>query len=207
MAIYIGVDLSLRSPGLSIYNPLKKTFNNYFFPQRKREIKFSFSQNITVHKPHTVSFDFSIKPISHASDSNDKCGVISKYKFISEQLINVIESEIVDINKKHVCVRIEGYAFNAKSSSCSKLHELGGIFKYLLYCRNINFEEISPTKLKKTFSGKGNANKEYMYEVFKKHGFPELMSVFHIKNVKSIPNPVQDIVDSVALVMSFFYDL
>ena len=70
-------------------------------------------------------------------------------------------------------VFIEGYSFGSfsKSSSMSKLIELGGIIKYDLDNRDIPFVIVPPTVLKKFITGKGNAKKEDVkLGVYKKFG-------------------------------------
>ena len=57
------------------------------------------------------------------------------------------------------------------------------------------FETIPPTVIKKEATGKGNANKELMYETFLAETKIDLQSQLTPKSTK-IVNPVSDIVDS-----------
>lgn len=201
--VFIGIDLSLKSPGLAIYNVKKKIIKCYFFPQRKRETGITIDHTIGLRilgKNEKIKFQISPFPNGHIPQH---C-LITKYKTISENIIQAIDSETIGIDKHCVRITLEGYAFNARSSSSSKLHELGGILKYLLHYNKYEFREIAPTKLKKTFSGKGNADKELMYYTFLKTGFPDLLDPFGFVNCKGIPNPIQDIVDAIAIILSFF---
>ena len=52
---------------------------------------------------------------------------------------------------------------------------------------------IEPSKIKKIASGKGNADKQAMYEAFEKESFVDLKSVL---GQKTLSNPVTDIIDS-----------
>ena len=54
---------------------------------------------------------------------------------------------------------------------------------------------IPPTVIKKDTTGKGNANKELMYETFLTETNVDLQSKLSSKSTK-IVNPVSDIVDS-----------
>ena len=68
---------------------------------------------------------------------------------------------------------IEGYSFGSfsKSSSMSKLIELGGIIKYDLWLKGVPYIKVPPTTLKKFITGKGNAKKEDIkLAVYKKYG-------------------------------------
>lgn len=107
-----------------------------------------------------------------------------------------------DTCKVSVC--IEGYAYNANTGGSAKLHELGGIVKQYLYDHNIPYLEVSPTSVKKFFTGKGTSDKLAMYREFSSRvdGFLLLSQFGHAEpNAPglTVPNPVQDLVDATAL--------
>jgi hypothetical protein len=58
---------------------------------------------------------------------------------------------------------------------------------------------IEPSKAKKLATGKGNADKQAMYEAFSKETNTDLMFIF---KQKSLTNPVTDIVDSYFILKS-----
>lgn len=54
---------------------------------------------------------------------------------------------------------IENYAFGAKGSALTGLHELGGIVRFALWEDGRRYVDIPPTSLKKFATGSGNAGK------------------------------------------------
>jgi len=190
--LHVGIDLSLTSPGLVVRTSDDNLFA-YFYPNRKKDIDrnilISTSDNTTIFHLQAFSTDLRRVP-----------SLLERYHIIATDLVNTICKH--SMHHTATLIRMEGYAFDAKSSSVSKLHELGGIVKYQLYLQKFTVEEIAPTKLKKWFTGHGRATKEDMYMHAIKGCFPELINTFEMQACKGIPNPVQDIVDAYALVES-----
>ena len=58
---------------------------------------------------------------------------------------------------------------------------------------DIDYDTVVPSVVKKGASGKGNADKELMYESFSKETNTDLKKIF---DTTKIGNPVSDIVDS-----------
>ena len=79
-----------------------------------------------------------------------------------------------------------------------------GILKHYLKKNKFNFETIPPTVIKKHATGKGNANKELMYETFLSESHVDLQSQLSPKSTK-ISNPVSDIVDSFYICKTGFH--
>jgi len=194
--IYIGIDLSLNSPGMSIYIENENTVYAYYFPTRVKDINRRLDTRIKWNS----NARFLLCPFHK---QNQAVPLLDRYHSISSTLVGTILKHSKNNNK--VRIRMEGYAFGCKSSSTSKLHELGGILKYQLYLNGFSVEEISPTSLKKRFSNCGRSSKSNMYEKFLEKGFPMLKETFEMEKCKNVPNPVQDIVDSCALMESFFH--
>ena len=95
-------------------------------------------------------------------------------------------------------VFIEGYAFATSGKShVRSVAENTGLLKYKMYKANQSFTSIPPTVIKKYATGKGNANKEVMYEAFT----AELLTPSDLQerlrpNSKKLSNPVTDLVDA-----------
>ena len=95
-------------------------------------------------------------------------------------------------------VFIEGYAFATSGTShVRSMAENTGHLKQILWKKKIPFISVPPTVIKKFATGKGNSNKEKMYEAFT----AEVLTPLDLKErltpkAKSIKNPVSDIVDS-----------
>lgn len=189
--ILIGVDMSLRSPSWVIHNTETREMFAYFCANRKKDIHRNTSFVNSVGNENIVYNLIPFLPINCKS-------LIKRYSYIVDMFI---ESINIHCNNPHYTTKviIEGYSYNAKSSSCAQLHELGGIIKYRLYQKQIEFVEISPTRIKKLFTGYGKASKLEMFNEFINKGFPDLKSEFEMLKCKDVPNPVQDIVDATAI--------
>jgi len=92
-------------------------------------------------------------------------------------------------------VLIENYAFGG-SGRVYQIGENCGILKYLLSEVDIDVDLLPPTALKKFATGKGNAKKQQMIEQFESETGVDLWEHFCIKKGKTIPSPIDDIVDS-----------
>ena len=104
----------------------------------------------------------------------------------------------MDIIHKHKSntakVFIEGYSFGSKGQAVFQIAENCGILKYRLQMSpTILYDTIVPSVVKKYASGKGNADKQLMYDSFKEHTKKDLMKIF---DMQTLNNPVTDNVDS-----------
>ncbi len=99
-----------------------------------------------------------------------------------------------------VLVGVEGYAYHMQSSSVTVLAELGGVMRNKLLRAGLRFAEISPTTVKRWFTGSGAADKREMWARFQKvtDGTLPLDKLIPGSFAKQIPSPHQDIVDSFA---------
>ena len=79
-----------------------------------------------------------------------------------------------------------------------------GILKKQLKEAGFKYVTIPPTVIKKHATGKGNANKELMYETFLSESHVDLKSQLSPKSTK-ISNPVSDIVDSFYICKTGFH--
>ena len=95
-------------------------------------------------------------------------------------------------------VFLEGYAFaTSAQAGVRSLAENTGLLKHKMWKNKLIFKTYPPTVIKKFATGKGNANKEKMYEAF----VDELLTPVDLKErltpkAKKIINPISDIVDS-----------
>lgn len=113
---------------------------------------------------------------------------ISRYNALSEWIFN----KIVKHNRRPEIVFIEDYAYGA-TGKVFNIAENMAILKNMLYNVGIKYLMVAPTVIKKYATGKGNANKEKMYDFFKEDTGRDLESEFNIRKDK---NPISDIVDS-----------
>ena len=95
-------------------------------------------------------------------------------------------------------VFIEGYAFATSGKShVRSVAENSGLLKHKMYKAKQAFTSVPPSVIKKYATGKGNANKELMYEAFT----AELLTPSDLKTrltpkSKKLRSPVSDIVDA-----------
>lgn len=93
-------------------------------------------------------------------------------------------------------VFIEDYSFGSKGRVFN-LAENTGLLKHKLYKKGIKFDTVVPSVVKKLATGKGNADKEKMYDKFYEETGVNLME--HLDQ-QTLKNPVTDIVDSYFIV-------
>jgi len=169
----VGIDYSLNSPAICIagdnFDFNKCTF--HFLTSKKKHIG-KFGKNI---------FGYEIKD----------------YKTPIERFTN-ISTWALDIIHKHknitAKVFIEGYSFGSKGQAVFQIAENCGILKYRLQMSpSILYDTIVPSVVKKYASGKGNADKQLMYDSFKEHTKQDLLKMF---DMGKLNNPVTDIIDS-----------
>lgn len=102
------------------------------------------------------------------TEAAKKTGIcsIQRLYYIKQQLDFVISKY-----KPKIAV-IENYAYGVKKSkSVFQIGELGGVIRFLLFIRKINFFVCSPLSLKKYATGKGSGKKNVIIKgVFKKYG-------------------------------------
>ena len=95
-------------------------------------------------------------------------------------------------------VFLEGYAFaTSVQAGVRSMAENTGLLKHKMWKNKLKFQTYPPTVIKKFATGKGNSNKEKMYEAF----VDELLTPTDLKErltpkAKKIINPISDLVDS-----------
>ena len=169
----VGIDYSLNSPAICIVGD-NFDFDkcSFHFLTRKKKYVGKFGKNI---------FGYEYK------DYNTP---IERFTNISIWALDVIHK-----NKSNTAkVFIEGYSFGSKGQAVFQIAENCGILKYRLQMSpSILYDTIVPSVIKKYASGKGNADKQLMYDSFKEHTKKDLMKMF---DMQTLNNPVTDIVDS-----------
>ena len=86
------------------------------------------------------------------------------------RLIN-IRTKLNDLLQNSDIVYLEGLSFGSQGMSLAQLGAVHYITRVLLHERNIEFDIVSPSTLKKFVTGKGNCKKDLMLlKVFQKWG-------------------------------------
>ena len=169
----VGIDYSLNSPAICITN------NSFDF----NKCSFHF---LTSKKKHIGNFGKNIFGYEHKEYNTP----IERFTNISSWALDIIHKHKKDTAK----VFIEGYSFGSKGQAVFQIAENCGILKYRLQMSpTILYDTIVPSVVKKHASGKGNADKQLMYNSFLNHTGADLLKAF---DMGKLNNPVTDIVDS-----------
>lgn len=149
----------------------------------------------------STDISFSACKVHYLSDTTKYVGAFQniqghrfdKPKVQIERFIQIAEwaySIVKDCDE----IMIEGYSMGSHGNTFD-IGENTGILKYKLYTKGLRYGTVPPTSLKKFAAGKGNSDKNVMYEAFIKETKNDLKTLFNYKGVK-IGNPLSDIVDS-----------
>ena len=165
---YAGIDYSMTSPGIAVYDTNKKKYTYHFLTSKKKLIGSFYKKQIIGHEyPDWVTQE-------------------ERFDRISDWVLNVISGT------DHV--RIEGYSFAAKGAAIFQTGENTGLLKNKLWRASIPFSTIAPSSVKKAATGKGRCGKGDMYESFYKQTGIDLMKILDMKS--NDKNPISDIVDA-----------
>ena len=159
----VGIDYSLTSPAISV------GFKKYYFLTNKKKYIGKISEDIIGY------------------EHREWTDPIERFRNISDFAIDIIKPLS---NPK---VYIEGYSYGSKGQALFQIAENTGILKYRLQEEKIPYDIVVPSVVKKGATGKGNANKELMYEQFCKDTKTDLMKMM---DTVKVTNPISDIVDS-----------
>jgi Holliday junction resolvasome RuvABC endonuclease subunit len=200
MTIFIGLDVSLVSPGIAIHNTTDASWALYGFAQRIKERLFTCThQSTTIHLFPTIP---------RMSVPNEE-----RYEHIRHYIVDNVLARLAPIPGEHVVVGIESYAFGAKNNGSSyKLQELGGVLKHAIWRRFPTWRQVTipPTQWKKQALGTGRATKTDALTFIGSNGpcIP-LMSVLGLVVTKTgdIPCPAQDLADAACIVLSLVHPI
>jgi Holliday junction resolvasome RuvABC endonuclease subunit len=113
---------------------------------------------------------------------------MDRYSKLAEKLLAFI------LDYKNPMVYLEGYSMGSKGLIFN-IAENTAVFKYLCFCNDVPVITVPPTTIKKYVTGKGNATKDVMYDVFVKDTSVDLQNALFNKSRK-LGNPVTDLVDA-----------
>ena len=179
-----GIDYSLTSPAICV----AKIIDN--------DIKF---ENCRFHFLKQNKSHNSIGEVFLAYDYPEYEDDIDRFSKLASWTIECIRWYNGRVNK----VYLEDYAF-AATGRVFNIGENTGILKKQLKEAGFKYVTIPPTVIKKHATGKGNANKELMYETFLSESHVDLKSQLSPKSTK-ISNPVSDIVDAYYICRTGFH--
>ncbi len=170
----VGIDYSLNSPAICVATGGGTSFSdcNFYYLTSKKKYIGKMYDNI----------------IGYEHEENT--GPINRFKILSDWVLHILDT----LHKKQTDkqIFIEGYSYGSKGQAIFQIAENGGILKYRLQKR-YECKTIVPSVIKKFATGKGNADKEKMYEQFKLTQGVDLMKIF---DQQKLNNPITDIIDS-----------
>lgn len=165
----VGIDYSITSPAICLYD-------------EKRD--FCFENCSFYFLTNTKKYATKIAPNINGENFDEYAHDTERFDTISEWATNLC------IGAGDVA--IEGYAY-AAHGKIFNLAENCGILKYKLHKLAVPVTVVEPSRVKKLATGKGNADKQAMYEAFRTETGKDLVQIFE---QKSLSNPVTDIIDS-----------
>ena len=179
-----GIDYSLTSPAICVAEVIDNEI-------KFENCKFHFLKQNKSHK--------SISNVFLAYDYPEYEDDIERFSKLASWTIECIRW----FNGRVSIVYLEDYAF-AATGRVFHIAENMGILKKQLREVGFKYITIPPTVVKKHATGKGNANKELMYDTFLSESHVDLQSQLSPKSTK-ISNPVSDIVDSYYICKTGFH--
>ena len=169
----VGIDYSLTSPAICVNNIDDNKIKFYYLTTKKKWLGKQ-SDNIIgyEHKEWTDP--------------------IERFKNISDFILDILYTNPL-FDQPNYQIFIEGYSYGSKGQGLFQIAENCGILKYRLQDKGYTYETVVPSVVKKGATGKGNADKDMMYESFLKETKINLKKIL---DTEKCGNPLSDIVDS-----------
>jgi Holliday junction resolvasome RuvABC endonuclease subunit len=167
-----GIDYSMSSPAIAI-EALNK-FHFFFMVDSEKKM------------PNKMRFDrFVLHPVLKRKEFKSNA---HRFDWISDWAIRILNANSIEK------VFLEGYSFGSSGSRVFDIGENTGVLKNKIMKMGIELDTVAPTVVKKFATGKGNAKKDRMEEVFIADSGLDLRSYLHQTNKQLSPS--SDIIDS-----------
>jgi len=164
----VGVDYSLSSPCICISD----------------SVNFDFHSCRVFYLTNIKKYDIDFRNIQGDMHADYSCDEERFYNIANWVLTKLQEGDII---------YIEGYSMGS-TGRVFNIGENAGLLKHYLWKKGYSYNLVPPTVIKKFATGKGNANKEALQEVFIKE------TSYNIKHELNMTdkqwNPSSDIIDS-----------
>lgn len=171
---YFGIDYSMTCPCLCI---LGKDFDDsvfFFMVDKLRYTGFRNGNIVGLEYPSWTTPE-------------------SRYDALSSRFIDII-LKVPVVGPFEKTVMIEDYSMGSRGR-VFHIAENCGLLKYKLYKNNIVFSTVAPSAVKKFATGKGNADKQKMYDTFVEKEGIDLKKRLGLRD-QALSNPLTDIVDA-----------
>jgi len=172
MIITAGIDYSMTSPSICVHTGKDWSINNCVFYYMVQKDK---------HLVITEQLRGSLYPAWETTEQ--------RFHNLAVWSLDVLNEHRVSF------AVIEGYSYGSSSSRLFQIAENGGTLKQMIWKNNIPFDVTPPTVIKKLATGKGNANKEKMWDSFIEETGLNLFNILGQEEKKHW-NPVSDMVDA-----------
>ena len=189
----IGLDLSLVSPAIVVYDALLNKWQFIVFAQSKK------------HTPMMTDNMFVLPAIPDTA-VNDQFRYEHIVHHITKVLIPILDSATIRL--LNIRPIFEAYAFPSRYTSgfSYKLHELGGLMKQFFFRRGITITSVPASRWKLLVLGNGHASKRDVYDfvvrTYPTFEFGQLWSASVDHPSKGPPHPLEDICDAVCIILS-----
>ena len=172
MTVIAGIDYSMTSPAVCIHTGDEWSVNNCTFYYLTTKNKY----------------------LTHTDKVR---GSLYEEFETQQQRFNNLSNWALGIINAHGAkkVGLEGYSYGSTGSRLFEIGENTGLLKHKMWTDGIDFEVYAPTSVKKFACGKGNANKEKIWEAFLEETQLNLFNLIG-QQVGKDWNPVSDMFDS-----------
>jgi|TARA_R110000764_G_scaffold1029_12_gene3996 hypothetical protein len=202
---FIGVDFSLNSPGICIWNDKSKVYHfiNYLKPKTGTKAERLMQEEISLFPDVTMVAqpDFT----SNKDYSKSELAKVKRYDKMADDIINLILQNSFDGDG--YTIAFEGSSYGSKMGTNNMIDMAAGAailkLKMIKALKPEDILTVAPTTLKK-FAGKGNMSKLQLFDAFKANATEDkslLKSPLwnYIKNIetgKKVPKPLDDLIDA-----------
>ena len=208
--IYIGIDFSKNSPGVTVINKTQIDFMSFTrdYSQRftkKGDIKSAFTHHVQIDSLddcRVVGYELHITNDKKKDYSENEWNKMMNSLNLAATIVKELRQVIPADDWREVQVAFEGYSYGSKGNALIDLVTMTTVLKQMLHLlTEKKIYVFSPKQIKNLATGSGNAGKDSMYDFFLKEdllkysSFRQYCSEVEISGGK-IPKPLDDVIDS-----------